>query len=116
MIKRRHGGGPHQLIKKAMEFIEKNFDQDIHLATVAEELCLSPVYLSEFFKNQTGVTFRSYLLQVRMAEAVRSLKDPTVKVYEVAYRVGYGKVEHFVKLFKRQYGMTPSEYRGHWYD
>jgi AraC-like DNA-binding protein len=112
MIKRRHGKRPHQLIKKAIQFIEKNYNQDIHLATIAEELCMSPVYLSEFFKSQTGVTFRSYLLQVRMAEAIRLLKDPTVKVYEVSYQVGYGKVEHFVKLFKKQYGMTPSEYRG----
>jgi AraC-like DNA-binding protein len=112
MIKKRHGKRPHKLIKKAIEIIERNYDQNIQLATIAEELGMSPVYLSEFFKLQTGVTFRSYLLQVRMAEAIRLLKDPTIKVYEVSYRVGYAKVEHFVKLFKKHYGMTPSEYRG----
>lgn len=112
MIRQRHCKGPHQLIRKAIGIIEKNFDQDIQLTTIAEELSMSPVYLSEFFKLQTGVTFRNFLLQVRMAEAIRLLKDPRVKVYEVAYRVGYSKVEHFVKLFKKQYGMTPSEYRG----
>ncbi|MNC76124.1 Urease operon transcriptional activator [compost metagenome] len=47
-----------------------------------------------------------------MAAALNLLKDPTLKVYEVSYKVGYNKVEHFVKLFKKEYGMTPSEYRG----
>ena len=82
------------------------------MTTIAEELGLSPVYLSELFKQQTGITFRTHLLQARMGAAVRLLKDPTLKVYEVSYQVGYNKVEHFVKLFKKEYGMTPSEYRG----
>ncbi|MBW5448555.1 response regulator [Cohnella sp. CFH 77786] len=104
--------GPHPLIRAAMDIIKRDYGHDIQLAAIAEDLGLSPVYLSEFFKKETGVTFRHYLLQVRMNEAARLLKDPRLKVYEVADVVGYRKVEHFVKLFKKEFGMTPSEYRG----
>ncbi|WP_162341507.1 response regulator [Paenibacillus paridis] len=112
LIHQRHRKGSHRLIRLALERMEIQYDRDIQLTTVAEELSISPVYLSELFKQQTGVTFRAHLLQVRMAAALRLLKDPTLKVYEVSYKVGYNKVEHFVKLFKKEYGMTPSEYRG----
>ncbi|GGF61202.1 hypothetical protein GCM10010912_03020 [Paenibacillus albidus] len=112
LIHRRHGKGAHRLIRIVLERIDQQYGQDIQLTTVAEELGISPVYLSELFKQQTGITFRTHLLQVRMAAALNLLKDPTLKVYEVSYKVGYNKVEHFVKLFKKEYGMTPSEYRG----
>jgi len=112
LIRQRHGKGAHRLIRHVLHRIETQYDQDIQLTIAAEELSISPVYLSELFKQQTGVTFRAYLLQVRMAVAIKLLKDPTLKVYEVSYKVGYNKVEHFVKLFKKEYGMTPSEYRG----
>ena len=80
-------------------FIQE-YEQDIQLTTIAEDLGLSPVYLSELFKQQTGVTFRAHLLQARMGAAIRLLKDPTLKVYEVSYKVGYNKVEHFVNCSK----------------
>jgi len=112
LIQRRHGKGAHRLIRVVLRRIEEQFDQDIQLTLLAENLGISPVYLSELFKQQTGTTFRAHLLRVRMAAAIRLLKDPTLKVYEVSYKVGYSKVEHFVKLFKKEYGMTPSEYRG----
>lgn len=112
LIHQRHGKGAHRLIRVVLERIESQYGGDIQLTTVAEELGISPVYLSELFKQQTGSTFRAHLLQVRMGAAIRLLKDPALKVYEVSYKVGYNKVEHFVKLFKKEYGMTPSEYRG----
>ncbi|OPH50430.1 hypothetical protein BC351_07160 [Paenibacillus ferrarius] len=112
LLRQRHGKGIHRLIRLALERIGKEYEQDLQLTTIAEDLGLSPVYLSELFKQQTGVTFRVHLLRARMGAAIRLLKDPTLKVYEVSYKVGYNKVEHFVKLFKREYGMTPSEYRG----
>ncbi len=112
MMKLCHFDGPHPLIKQAIEIIKRDYGHDIQLALIAEDLGLSPVYLSEFFKKETGVTFRHYLLQVRMNEAARLLKDPRLKVYEVADIIGYRKVEHFAKLFKKQFGLTPSEYRG----
>ncbi|MDF2924821.1 MAG: two component transcriptional regulator, AraC family [Paenibacillaceae bacterium] len=112
LIQQRHGKGAHRLVRIVLERIGKEYGQDIQLTIVAEELGISPVYLSELIKQQTGITFRAHLLQARMTAALRLLKDPTLKVYEVSYKVGYNKVEHFVKLFKKEYGMTPSEYRG----
>ncbi|MNI12551.1 putative response regulatory protein [compost metagenome] len=112
LLRQRHGKGIHRLIRLALERIGREYEKDLQLTTIAEDLGLSPVYLSELFKQQTGVPFRAHLLQARMGAAIRLLKDPTLKVYEVSYKVGYNKVEHFVKLFKREYGMTPSEYRG----
>jgi two-component system response regulator YesN len=112
IIRLRNGDITHHSIKKAKEIIQHKYDQDIKLSSVAEELGISTVYLSELFRKETNITFREYVMRIRMTEAAEKLKDPTVKVYEVSYLVGYNKVEHFVKLFKKYYGMTPSEYRG----
>jgi len=111
-LKQRGENKPNYLVRKTLEIIQNQYHEDIYLSSIAEKLMVSTVYLSELFKKEVSKTFRDYLLQVRMNEAAKLLKDPTIKVYEVSYAVGYNKVEHFVRLFKKHFGMTPTEYRG----
>ena len=72
---------------------------------------MTPVWLSKLFKKELGKTFLEYLTDIRMERAKRMLEEVQFKVYEVSSQVGYKDPVHFAKLFKKQTGYTPSEYR-----
>jgi two-component system response regulator YesN len=64
------------------------------------------------FKKETGVTINDYITEIRLAEAKRLLREePGILVFDVAERVGYRDGKYFTKLFKREVGLNPSEYR-----
>ena len=100
-----------QLIYKAKKFIAEHCCEAISLELVANNIYVSPVYLSRLFKEQTGENFTDYVLQLRMQRAMDLLKDPALKVYEVSEKVGYRSLKYFYKIFKQYAGVTPSEYR-----
>ncbi|MEG1776835.1 MAG: response regulator [Clostridia bacterium] len=88
-----------------------SFTQEI----VFQELCahhhINPSYLSQLFRKELGMTFTSYVNQLRIHYAKELLESTTLLVAEVSDRVGYDNYLHFTKLFKRETGMTPKQYR-----
>ena len=72
---------------------------------------MNPAYLSRLFKQQCGKNYSDYLTELRIRRVKELLADPTVKVYEAGYQVGYKNTQHFYKIFKQATGMTPTEYR-----
>lgn len=99
------------IIKKAKKYINENSHNDIALEDVADEVYLNSVYFSRLFKQQTGENFSDYLIKVRMLKAMKLLKDPRYKVYEIVEKIGYKSIKHFYKIFKKHTGKTPLEYR-----
>lgn len=93
------------------EYINENYTRDISLTDIAASVYLTPSYVSELFKNQTGMTIRDYIAHLRVARAKELLKDPRVKLYDVGTMIGIESSSYFTRLFKKQTGMTPSEYR-----
>jgi YesN/AraC family two-component response regulator len=83
------------------------------LETIADNLRVSPSYLSRVFKEQTGRTFSEYLMEERMRAAAELLKDVRNKTFEVAYLVGYTDPKNFTRAFRAYYGSSPREYRSH---
>ncbi len=81
------------------------------LANLAEEFHYSPEYTSRLVKQSTGQSFIRLLTQVRMENAVQLLRDTSLPVADIAAHVGYESSEHFIRTFRRQKGLTPSEYR-----
>jgi len=100
-----------KVIDKAKEFIKNNYSKDISLNDVADHVYLSPVYMSRFFKQNTGENYIDYLIHVRMERAQELLGNPTLKIYEISNMVGYNSVRHFTNLFINYAGMKPSDYR-----
>ena len=100
------------LAHKAETYIRNNYpDSELSLNDVAEELHVSPVYLSILFKKTKQVTFSDFLSEIRM-EAARELVEHTgLKTYEIGERVGYVNANYFSCLFKRRYHVSVSEYR-----
>ena len=93
------------------EIIAEQYAQGVTLESVAEQVFLSPNYLSMLFSKETGSTFKDYLVNFRLKKAQELLKDPSMKIYQVAQEVGYGDWRYFSEVFKRNIGQSPAQYR-----
>lgn len=91
--------------------ISRRITQNISLQQAADEVFISPNYLSRLFKEQTGENFSDYTIKIKMEKAAELLKKSNMKVYEISEYLGYKSLQYFYKLFKRIYFCTPSEYR-----
>ncbi|AAM25484.1 two-component system response regulator YesN [Caldanaerobacter subterraneus subsp. tengcongensis MB4] len=104
-------GDKNPIIKDAVEYIDKNYDKDISLESVAKEVYVTPAYLSILFKKEMNINFVSYLHKVRVEKAKKLLEDRSLKTYQVANMVGFGDEKYFSQVFKKYTGLTPSQYR-----
>lgn len=105
------GGDENRTIRIAKEYIRNNLSRNLKAKEVAAQVNLSEAYFTIYFKDKTGVNFRDYLLQVRMAYAKQMLKAHVANISEIAYRTGYQDYRSFSRAFKNETGMTPSEYQ-----
>lgn len=86
-------------------------DEDISIASIAENLNLTSTYLCLLFKRSTGKTINQHITALRMTRAKELLKQPGRKVHEVAGLVGYRDVKYFTKVFAGAYGLRPKQYQ-----
>ena len=98
-------------VLQAISYIQENYSRKISLASVAEHVGLSSGYLCRIFKDETGVSINAYINNLRMTRAGELLADKNSYIKEVAISVGFEDQLYFSRLFKRYYGVTPSEYR-----
>ncbi|MFD1179433.1 response regulator [Paenibacillus puldeungensis] len=101
----------NQLVQRCLDYIEEQYRYDISLESTAERFGLSAGYFSQYFKNKLNINFTAYLNQVRLSKAKAILELENLRVYEVAEAVGYQDVKYFNRVFKKEFGMTPEEYR-----
>lgn len=92
-------------------FIQQNY-KTITMVDLEKAFHLSIPYLSKYIKTQTGLTFQDLVRDVRMKRVKILLKETTQTVKNIALASGYDNVEHFNRLFKKTYGITPIQYRG----
>ncbi len=102
--------GREERIIDIISYIQKNY-VDVTLETLSEYFHLSKPYLSKYIKERAGMTFQEVVKEERMKKARTLLKETTSTVETIAANVGYENVEHFNRLFKRSYGVTPVQYR-----
>ncbi|ULT57333.1 response regulator [Neobacillus drentensis] len=99
----------------AKKYIERNYyRQDLTLQEVAEEVRVSPTYLSRLLKEELGSSFIDYLTRVRIENAIEYMGNPVYKMYEVAEKVGYSTQHYFSTAFKKVIGVSPSAYAKRW--
>jgi two-component system response regulator YesN len=100
-----------EVIGQAKRYINEHFREPLSLEDVAREVHLSSFYLSRLFKEKEGVNFVDYLTRLRLEEAKKLLVQTNDKVAAIAERVGYAEANYFSRIFRRHFGMSPSEYR-----
>lgn len=102
--------GREERIIEIISFIQKNY-VDVTLDMLSEHFHLSTPYLSKYIKEKAGTTFQEVVKEERMRKAKTMLKQTNQTVEAIAASVGYENVEHFNRLFKRAYCITPVQYR-----
>lgn len=101
-----------QIIKQIYQYTEERYsDSELTLYRVAEHVERPEKYISQLFKEVTGVNYSDHLIKVRMDQAAILLKDSRYTVDEIAARVGYNSSHSFRRAFKRLTGISPSTYR-----
>lgn len=98
-------------VKRVIELMQGDPSRNFTLGKMAESVNLSPPYFCYLFKTITGVPPAKYLKSLRMEQAATLLTTTFLSVKEIVRRVGLTDESHFVRDFKRFYGLTPSEYR-----
>lgn len=99
-------------VDRALSFIQDNaYDKNISLNLVADEIGISPFYLSRLFKSFLGITFINMLTNIRMAKALELVSTTRLQVQEIALEIGYPNTTYFCKVFKKYTGKSISEYR-----
>lgn len=99
------------LIRKAVQYINDNYDKKITLDDIAGYVGISKYYFSVLFKKEKDITFSSFLNSVRIEKAKQLLKNPQTTITDVVYEVGFNDAQYFSKTFKKYAGMTVTEYR-----
>ncbi|EFM08895.1 two component transcriptional regulator, AraC family [Paenibacillus curdlanolyticus YK9] len=98
-------------IHRIRQYIETHYQEEITLKSMAKQFYINPVYLGQLFKNTYGVYFNDFLLQLRIDEAKRLLRQTDRKIYEIAELVGFNSSEYFIKQFEKVEGRSPTDYK-----
>ena len=103
-------GCQDERLTEIINYINTNY-LTVTLDELEEHFHLSKPYLSKYIKDKSGKTFGELVKNVRMKKARTLLKGGNMTVETIAEKVGYQNVEHFNRLFKKKYGMTPVQFR-----
>lgn len=99
------------VIDRAKHYIEARYNKDISLDDVSREVDISPYYFSKIFKEETGENFIEYVTNIRMAKAKELLLGSDLSMKEICAQVGYADPNYFSRTFKKNVGVTPTEYK-----
>ena len=99
------------IVKNALDYMEKNYDQKFTLKELAEQMYVSQWHLSKLLNKHTKKSFNDLLNEIRIRKAKQLLKDPSLRVGDVAEMVGFMDITHFSRVFKKYTDMSANEYR-----
>ncbi|MBW4082226.1 response regulator [Paenibacillus sp. S150] len=99
------------VVDKVQEFVERHYMETCSLAEAAAYVYLSPKYVSDLFKKRTGISFTHYVTQVRIKKAEMLLSNTTLKVTEIANRVGFNDPNYFSTVFRKALDVSPAQFR-----
>ena len=99
------------LVNQAKKIILERIDKNISVAALAEELYVNASHLTRVFKKETGKSVIQYIQYCKIERARELLRQPGIKIYQVAQMLGYESPAHFNRIFQRQTGMTAKDYQ-----
>lgn len=100
-----------KLVHQVCQIIDKTYHEPITIQSLSGQVYLSPNYLRSIFRDKTGMTIHDYLTRIRLEKAKEMLADPSLKVQDIAQKIGYESTSYFISLFLKNQGVTPNEYR-----
>lgn len=100
-------GGLHRI----KSYVDRNFHENLNLKQIAGQFYMNSAYLGQIFRKNYGLYFNEYLLQLRITEAKKLLRQTDLRIYEIAEQVGFRNADYFVTQFEKLEQSTPTEYR-----
>lgn len=110
-IQGKHEEKSNDVIKIAKDYIKDNFSKDISLDDVSRVVGISPYYFSKIFKEGCGENFIEYLTNIRIEKAKELLMESDRSMKEICMMCGYSDPNYFSRTFKKNVGITPTEYK-----
>lgn len=101
----------YELLKNILGYISQNYNKKISLSNISENVNLTPQYLCRFFREITGYTLSDYINQYRIETSCTLLKVSSLSITDIALECGFENISYFNRVFKRQTGCTPTEFR-----
>lgn len=98
-------------IENAIDYIDKNFKENISLDMIASICNLSPCYFSKLFKRKIGVNYTTYINNKKIDYAKRILKTTNIPILNLSIDLGFEDCGYFIRVFKKLEGITPKKYR-----
>lgn len=111
LINQDHSGNLSRSVSLLIQYIHKEYASDLTLEYLAEKVSLTPSYISSLFKKETGKSITTYINEYRMTKVKALLRNTNMKLVDIAAAVGYSSQIYFNMLFKKMFGLTPSQYR-----
>ncbi|WP_173915581.1 helix-turn-helix domain-containing protein [Halobacillus sp. Marseille-Q1614] len=99
------------LVHRAKNYIFQNLTEEINLKVIADELKVNPNYLSSVFNKDTGISLTKYINEQRIKEAKDLLRETPYSLMEISIILGYNSQSYFTRVFKKQEGVSPKEFR-----
>ncbi|MBQ8431676.1 MAG: helix-turn-helix domain-containing protein [Clostridia bacterium] len=106
-LEEKHAGR----MRVVLDFIQQNYNREIELSELARLSNMSPNYFCRYFRRLTGQTPIDYLITYRLESSCYALRTTDLTVTDIAFGCGFNDVSHYVKMFRKMYGMTPKSYR-----
>ncbi len=104
-------GNDEQLMERIMKVVNKNLsDSDFNVEMLCSEVGISRAQLHRKMKELTGISTSEFIRNIRLEQAARLLKEQKINVTQVAYTVGFSNLAHFSTIFRKHFGVAPSEY------
>ena len=101
----------HEALQVAMDYMEQNFDCPISLEQVADKTGYNRTYISTLFKSSLGLSFRDYLVRVRLRHAIKQIAETDRPILQIALDCGFSNVNALITSVKKYCGKNPQEYR-----
>lgn len=101
----------NEITKKSIHYMDNNYKLRISLSDIAKAVSVNSSYLSRLFKNDTGINIMDYLNKIRIEKSAMLIMEGKLSLKSIADEVGIQSYNHFFKLFKKYYGVTPGEYK-----
>jgi AraC family transcriptional regulator len=105
------GSIPPPRLKQVLDYVEAHLDHQTHLSELAQTASMSPFYFAHLFKNSMGVSPHQYVTMRRIERSKELLRRSDISIFEIGLRVGYLDPKHFRVVFRREVGISPSEFR-----
>lgn len=107
----REEAGTVENLKKVLQYIGEHYSSPIRLSELAELVNMNEQYFCRYFKKNIGKTITEYINVIRVEKAATALAETEDKIIDIAAACGFDNIGYFIRRFKKEKGMTPSEYR-----